>query len=143
VIEEANADFEEGLTVITGETGSGKSVFLQALGLALGSKADTQMIRSGEERASISATFNLATGSPALSFLEDRQLEQKNECILRRIINRDARSRAFCNETPITLATLEQLGRLLVDVHAQHAGRRIVDSATQRQQLDAYGKLEE
>jgi len=143
VIKEANADFEEGLTVITGETGSGKSVFLQALGLALGSKADTQMIRSGEERASISATFNLATGSPALSFLEDRQLEQKNECILRRIINRDARSKAFCNETPITLATLEQLGRLLVDVHAQHAGRRIVDSATQRQQLDAYGKLEE
>ena len=133
MIEEANADFEEGLTVITGETGSGKSVFLQALGLALGSKADTQMIRSGEERASISATFNLATGSPALSFLEDRQLEQKNECILRRIINRDTRSRAFCNEMPITLATLEQLGRLLVDVHAQHAGRRIVDSATQRQ----------
>jgi len=143
VIEEANADFGEGLTVITGETGSGKSVFLQALGLALGSKADTQMIRSGEERASISATFNLATGSPALSFLEEHQLDQKNECILRRIINRDARSRAFCNETPITLATLEQLGRLLVDVHAQHAGRKIVDSAAQREQLDAYGKLEE
>jgi DNA repair protein RecN (Recombination protein N) len=143
VIEEANADFGKGLTVITGETGSGKSVFLQALGLALGSKADTQMIRSGEERASISATFNLATGSPALSFLEEHQLDQKNECILRRIINRDARSRAFCNETPITLATLEQLGRLLVDVHAQHAGRKIVDSAAQREQLDAYGKLEE
>ena len=143
MIEEANADFGEGLTVITGETGSGKSVFLQALGLALGSKADTQMIRSGEERASISATFNLATGSPALSFLEEHQLDQKNECILRRIINRDARSRAFCNETPITLATLEQLGRLLVDVHAQHAGRKIVDSAAQREQLDAYGKLEE
>ncbi|MBT4204989.1 MAG: DNA repair protein RecN [Proteobacteria bacterium] len=143
MIEEANADFGKGLTVITGETGSGKSVFLQALGLALGSKADTQMIRSGEERASISATFNLATGSPALSFLEEHQLDQKNECILRRIINRDARSRAFCNETPITLATLEQLGRLLVDVHAQHAGRKIVDSAAQREQLDAYGKLEE
>jgi len=142
VIEEASADFKEGLTVITGETGSGKSVFLQALALALGSKADAQMIRNGKERASITATFSLAAGSRALSFLKAHQLEQKNECILRRIINRDARSRAFCNETPITLATLEQLGRLLVDIHAQHAGRRMVDSSTQRQQLDTYGKLE-
>jgi DNA repair protein RecN (Recombination protein N) len=143
VIEKASADFDKGLTVITGETGSGKSVFLQALALALGSKADPQMIRDGKDRASITATFHLSQDSRALNFLKAHQLEQKDDCILRRIINRDSRSRAFCNEIPITLTTLELLGRLLVDIHAQHTGRRIVDSSTQRQQLDTYGKLEE
>jgi DNA repair protein RecN (Recombination protein N) len=128
-----------GMTALTGETGAGKSILIDALGLALGDKADNIMIRSGCERAEVSAELDLSRHPQALEWLADNGLEEGLQCILRRRLTRDARARGFINGRPVTQAQLQALGALLVDIHGQHAHQSLLRPVEQRQLLDAYG----
>lgn len=138
LVETLELDLEAGMTVLSGETGAGKSILLGALGLTLGDRADTGVIRHGEERAEISATFDLQ-GLPAVKdWLVGRELEMDGECILRRIVGADGRSRAFINGQPTPLQSLRELGEQLVDIHGQHAHQSLLKRDVQRQLLDNF-----
>lgn len=141
VVRELEIEFAHGLTVLSGETGAGKSIIIEALGLALGERADLGLLRAGAERATVSARFDLERLPVVQAFLRAHELDGDGECVLRRVLGRDGRTRAFCNASPIPLSLLRTLGRMLVDVHAQHAGLRLLDRDTQRQLLDAFGDL--
>ena len=127
-----------GMTVLTGETGAGKSILIDALGLALGERADNDMIRSGCNRAEITATFDIAGLTTARTWLAEQALDAGDECILRRVLVRDGRSRAFINATPAPLQSVQALGELLVDIHGQHAHQSLLRRGCQRDLLDAY-----
>lgn len=128
-----------GMTVLTGETGAGKSILIEALGLALGDRADTGAIRVGAERAQVTATFDVAEVPAALAWLDEQGIGDGGECLLRRTLVRDGRSRAFVNGTPVPLQSLQALGECLLDIHGQHAHQSLLHRATQRDLLDAYG----
>ena len=119
LIEQLDIDFESGFSVITGETGAGKSIILGAIGLLLGQRADTKSIRIGAKKCIIEAHFRIANYDMH-PFFEENQLEYDDECILRREIQASGKSRAFINDTPVTLAQLKELGEQLIDVHSQH-----------------------
>ncbi|MBK1645451.1 DNA repair protein RecN [Thiocapsa imhoffii] len=131
-----------GLTALTGETGAGKSIMIDALGLALGDKADASMIRAGCERAEIVANFDLGAVPAAAAWLRDQALEDDDthptSCLVRRLIVRDGRSRAYVNGHPATSSQLRELGDRLVDVHGQHAHQSLLRAQAQRELLDAY-----
>ena len=122
------------MTVITGETGAGKSIMLDALGLCLGDRADPAAVRAGSARAEITATFDVSNVPAAMRWLESRELATDNECILRRVITREGRSRAFINGNSCTLHDCAQLGELLIDIHSQHAHQSLLRRDTQRRQ---------
>ena len=143
VVRDVEIDFEPGLTVLTGETGSGKSVLIEALGLALGERADQRLIRVGAERADVAALFDISELAPVRGYLEDHALDDGAQCLLRRVLARDGRSRAYCNGTPVNVQTLRDLGALLVDIHSQHASHRLMQRDHQRHLLDAYGNHDE
>ena len=126
------------MTSLTGETGAGKSILIDALGLGLGNRADNSMIRTGSDRAEITATFEIASHPIVQRWLEEQALDAGDECILRRILTRDGRSRAFINSTPIPNQLLQNLGELLVDIHGQHAHQSLLKRSCQRELLDAY-----
>jgi DNA repair protein RecN (Recombination protein N) len=130
-----------GMTALTGETGAGKSILVDALGLALGDKADNSMIRAGADKAEVSVGFVLTQDSPAYRWLQQHDLAEDDECLLRRVLVRDGRSRAYINGTPSTQRLLRELGELLIDVHGQHAHQSLLHTAAQRQLLDAYAGL--
>jgi DNA repair protein RecN (Recombination protein N) len=132
-------DLHAGLTALTGETGAGKSILIDALGLALGERADNGMIRAGSERAEVTAVFDLSNQSGAIDWLREQELDDAGECILRRSLSREGRSRAYINGRPVPLQQLQALGGLLVEIHGQHAHQSLLKSAHQRQLLDAYG----
>lgn len=138
VIREISLDFSPGLSVLTGETGAGKSVLINAISLALGGRAESQLVRDGAERAQVSVSFDLAANSAALAYLREHELDHGNECVLRRVVNRDGRSKAYCNGSAVTLQSVKALASKLVDIHAQHASVRLLDHDYQRQLLDAY-----
>ncbi|MGE0486154.1 MAG: DNA repair protein RecN [Gammaproteobacteria bacterium] len=140
VVNEIDVEFERGLTVLSGETGSGKSILIEALGLALGERADSQLVRAGTERAEIAACFELRDQDAAREMLRGLDADHGDECVLRRIVNRDGRSRAYLNGIPVTVQNLRDLGRLLVDVHSQHASLALLERDTQRALLDAFGE---
>jgi len=142
VIDEVEVEFEPGLSVMTGETGAGKSILVDALGLALGDRADAGAVRTGTERAEISALFECPAEHPALAWLEQRELADELSCSLRRVISAEGRSRAFINGQAVTLQELKSFGALLVDIHGQHAHQSLLAPAAQRQYLDAYAGLE-
>ena len=119
LIESLEIDFESGFSVITGETGAGKSIILGAIGLLLGQRADVKSIRQGAKKCIIEARFQIANYGMNV-FFEDNHLEYDEECILRREIQSSGKSRAFINDTPVTLAQLKELGEQLIDVHSQH-----------------------
>ncbi len=119
LIEQLDIDFESGFSVITGETGAGKSIILGAIGLLLGQRADTKSIRIGAKKCVIEAHFRIANYDMN-PFFEENQLEYEDDCILRREIQASGKSRAFINDTPVTLAQLKELGEQLIDVHSQH-----------------------
>ena len=129
---------EPGMSALTGETGAGKSILIEALGLALGEKAEKSMIRNGCDAAEISASFDLAINEPARILLREQELESDDACILRRVVTRSGRSRAFINDRPVTLQQLKELGELLIDIHGQHEHQSLVRTSSQRQLLDAY-----
>ena len=142
VIEALELEFGPGLSVLTGETGAGKSILVDALGLALGDRADAGAVRHGSARAEVSAVFDCPDGHPAIEWLGERGLDDENSCSLRRTVTAEGRSRAFVNNRPVSLQDLRALGGRLVDIHGQHAHQSLLASATQRQLLDAYAGLE-
>lgn len=139
IVERLELEFERGFTVLTGETGAGKSILVDALALVLGERADAIVVRQGAERAEITAEFELETRSPLAQWLEERDLESDGVCLLRRVIEASGRGRAFINGTPVTLAQLREAGEFLVDIHGQHEHQSLVRTASQRALLDAYG----
>ncbi len=137
VIDEIEVEFGGGLNVMTGETGAGKSILVDALGLALGDRADATAIRQDAERAEISVSFDVPKGHTALAWLAERGLDDDTACTLRRLVGSDGRSRAFINGQPVNLQDLKALGGLLVDIHGQHAHQSLLDTGSQRALLDA------
>ena len=120
LIDRLELDFDSGLGVLTGETGAGKSILLDSLGLALGTRADTGLIRPGAEQAIVAATFDVASGHPVNDLLSEHGLElDEGSLLLRRIVGRDGRSRAFVNDQPATAGLLRQIGELLVEIQGQ------------------------
>lgn len=142
IVRRLDLAFGPGMTALTGETGAGKSILIDALGLALGDKADAGMIRSGADKAEITAGFELAADSAAAAWLAERDLAADDECLLRRVLVREGRSRGYINGTPVPVSTLRELGDLLVDIHGQHAHQSLLHAASQRQLLDGYAGLQ-
>jgi DNA repair protein RecN (Recombination protein N) len=132
-------ELEPGMTVLTGETGAGKSILIEALGLALGDRADTGSIRAGAGRAEVTATFDVGQVPAAQAWLQEQGIADGDDCLLRRVLVRDGRSRAFVNGSPVPLQSLQILGERLLDIHGQHAHQSLMQRATQRDLLDAYG----
>ncbi|MCG9737750.1 DNA repair protein RecN [Shewanella insulae] len=131
-------DFKSGMTSITGETGAGKSIAIDALGLCLGNRADANTIRPGASKAEVSARFALNDIPLAKRWLEDNDLELDEECILRRTIGSDGRSRAYINGNPVPLSQMRALGQLLIGIHGQHAHHAMLKSEHQLTLLDSY-----
>lgn len=138
IVEHLDLDLMSGMTVITGETGAGKSIMLDALGLALGDRCDSSVVRQGADKADILATFDLATIPEAKAWLVEHDLVNDDLCILRRVINHDGRSRGYINGTPCPLSHLKLLGELLIDIHSQHEHQSLLKLETHRQLLDDF-----
>ncbi len=138
IVSSLEMEFATGMTVITGETGAGKSIMLDALGLCLGDRADPKTVRHGCQRAEIAATFDISAIPAAAAWLEGRDLDDEGECILRRVVTAEGRSRAYINGRSSTLQDCAELGALLIDIHSQHAHQSLLRRAVQRQMLDAY-----
>src|SRR5690348_1088239 len=144
VVEGAELDFGPGLTVVTGETGAGKSLLVDALLLLSGARADAGMVRAGCERAEISADFDLADAPAARTWLADQALDDEDAgCRLRRVIAAEGGSRAWINGRTASLAQLSELAASLVEIHGQHEHQALLDRAQQLQVLDAFGGNEE
>lgn len=142
LVESLDLELQSGMTVITGETGAGKSIVLDALGLTLGDRTDADRIRQGAERADIHATFDVSRISAARTWLDSHEMSADNDCILRRTITSEGRSRAFINGHPATLQQLKELGEHLIDIHSQHAHQSLLKKDNHRQLLDDYGQLQ-
>lgn len=138
IVRELEIDFHAGMTAITGETGAGKSIAIDALGLCLGNRADGSMVRLGASRADICARFTLADTPSAKHWLADNQLDEGHDCLLRRTISSDGRSRGFINGTPVPLSQLRELGQHLIQIHGQHAHQLLLKPEHQKDLLDAY-----
>ncbi|MGL4487365.1 MAG: DNA repair protein RecN [Yersinia sp. (in: enterobacteria)] len=138
IVHELEIDFQPGMTAITGETGAGKSIAIDALGLCLGNRSDGNMVRLGAARADICARFSLADTPSARQWLENNHLDDSNECLLRRTIGIDGRSRGFINGTPVPLSQLRELGQHLIQIHGQHAHQLLLRPEYQKKLLDTY-----
>ena len=140
VIDNVELAFREGLTVLTGETGAGKSILIDALGLVLGDRADTTVIRTGCARAGISAMFYVGANEQLLQLLDEQSVSiADNELLLRRTVNRDGPSRAYINTTAVPLQLLRDIGSLLIDIHGQHEHQKLLKRDEQRELLDGFG----
>ncbi len=138
LIDSLDLEFGPGLSVLTGETGAGKSILLDALGLALGARGDAQLIRRGAESASVSASFELVADHPAWAMLDQQGFEPADELILRRVLGGDGRSRAFANGQPANITWLRELGSLLVEIEGQSAAGGLLDVKNHRDLLDSF-----
>ena len=143
LVEALDLEFQAGLTVLTGETGAGKSIILDALGLALGARGDSGLVRPGAKQATAAAVFSPPPAHPLWAALAERGLEAEagEDLILRRVLSADGRSRAFINDQPVGVGVLRELGDTLVEVHGQHETVGLLDPRTHRGLLDAYGGL--
>jgi len=139
IIDDLEIELHRGFSVMTGETGAGKSILVDAVGLALGDRAEVGAIRSGAERAEISLVFELGAADPARAWLEERGLDDQGLCTLRRTVSTESGSRAFINNQPVSLKDLRAAGELLVDIHGQHEHHSLLSAAVQRQILDSSG----
>jgi len=142
LIERLDIEFAKGLAVLTGETGAGKSILLDAFALALGGRGDASLVRHGAEQGQVTAEFDVPRGHPAFAVLADNGLEDAGEMILRRVQFADGRTRAFINDQAVSVQTLKAIGTALVEIHGQHDERALVDAATHRRLLDAFAGLE-
>ncbi len=138
IVKSLQLELSTGMTTITGETGAGKSIAIDALGLCLGDRAEAGMVRQGEEKTEVCASFQLDNNLHATRWLEDNELLDGSECILRRIITKDGRSRAFINGSPVPLSQLKSLGQNLINIHGQHAHHQLMKSDYQLSMLDQY-----
>ncbi|MGD8810614.1 MAG: DNA repair protein RecN, partial [Gammaproteobacteria bacterium] len=137
IIDELEVEFGNGLNVLTGETGAGKSILIDALGLTLGDRADQQSVHAGADKAEISALFECPEEHAALAWLREHDLDDDLNCSLRRVISAEGRSRAFVNNSPVTLQDLRELGSTLIEIHGQQAHQALMHTREQRRLLDA------
>jgi DNA repair protein RecN (Recombination protein N) len=142
LIDRLDIDFADGLAVLTGETGAGKSILLDAFALALGARGDQSLVRQGIEQGQVIASFEVARNHPARALLKANDIAAEDELILRRVQFADGRTRAFVNDQPVSVQVMKQLGSALVEIHGQHDERALIDAATHRTLLDAFGGLE-
>ncbi len=142
LIDRLDIDFADGLAVLTGETGAGKSILLDAFALALGARGDQALVRQGAEQGQVTAVFEVARSHPARALLKTNDIAAEDELILRRVQFADGRTRAFINDQPVSVQVMKELGALLVEIHGQHDERALVDAATHRRLLDAFGTRE-
>jgi DNA repair protein RecN (Recombination protein N) len=142
LIDRLDIDFGSGLAIMTGETGAGKSILLDALALALGARGEGALVRQGAEQGQVTAAFEISRDHPARRLLADNDLGGEDELIVRRVQFADGRTRAFVNDQPVSVQVLRALGAALVEIHGQHDERAFVDAATHRTLLDAYGGIE-
>ena len=140
VVEDLSAEFQDGMTVITGETGAGKSIIVQALNLVSGGRSDATLVRHGKDKAEIVAMFQLGNNSNLLSFLENCDLEDGEECILRRVIGSDGRSRAYVNGSSVSLSKLREVGTKLIDMHGQNEHQLLLKNNQHRILLDDFAE---
>jgi DNA repair protein RecN (Recombination protein N) len=138
IADNIDIDWSAGMTSISGETGAGKSILLSSLSLALGDRADSNVVRFGEKRAEVVATFDVSRIVEALAWLQEHDLDNGNEVILRRTVSAEGRSRAFINGQPVPLTELKTLGEFLIDIHSQHAHQSLLRNETHLQLLDDY-----
>ncbi len=143
LIDRLDIDFGSGLAALTGETGAGKSILLDAFALALGARGEAALVREGAEHGQVIAAFDIAADHPARRMLADNDLSGEDELIMRRVQFADGRTRAFVNDQPVSVQVLRALGAALVEIHGQHDERAFVDAATHRALLDAYGGIED
>ncbi|MEH6403036.1 MAG: DNA repair protein RecN [Sneathiella sp.] len=141
LIDKLDLSFENGLCVLTGETGAGKSILLDSLALALGARADLGLIRAGEDKGSVSAEFILPSAHPVFELLDDLDIEKNEPLILRRVISADGRNRASINDQSVSTALLRTVGDALVEIHGQNAERGLLDAKGHRNLIDLYGQL--
>ena len=141
IVRQLDIELAKGMSVITGETGAGKSIAIDALGLCFGQRVETSMVREGQERAEICATFQLESHNPAYQWLNEQELQDPDnptECILRRVINADGRSKAFINSTPVSASQLKEIGQYLVHINGQHASQLLLKNDYQLQLVDNF-----
>ena len=138
VVDSLDLALEPGMTVLTGETGAGKSILLTALGLALGDRADSGYVRPQSKRAEVNIEFDLSDAPLARQWLLDTELDEGDDCLIRRTVSDDGRSKAYINNRPVNLQTLQSLSRLLVEIHGQHAHLTLLDSDEQRRLIDSF-----
>lgn len=141
IVDRIDIEFDPGMTVLTGETGAGKSILVDALGLVLGERGSALLVRDGAKRAEFAAEFDVANLPAVTDWLEEQALEVDNGCLLRRVINADGRSRAFINGNSVPLSQLKALGELLLDIHGQHFHQSLGRRSIQRDLLDHFGGL--
>lgn len=139
LIERLDLDFGPGLTVLTGETGAGKSILLDSFVLALGGRAEQGLVRAGCEQASVAAAFALPADHPAFALIAEQGLDAEDEIVLRRVLSRDGRSRAFVNDQPVGIALLRRIGAMLVEIQGQHDQMGLADPSAHLALLDAFG----
>ena len=138
VVEDLSVEFKSGMTVVTGETGAGKSILIQALSLVAGGRSDSSLVRKGASKAEIVATFSLNSGTELQTFLEGLDLENESECILRRVIASDGKSRSYVNGSNVPLSTLKDIGSFLIDMHGQNEHQLLLRANHHRLLLDDY-----
>jgi len=141
IVDKLDVDFAAGLCVLTGETGAGKSIVLDSLGLALGGRADAGMIRSGADKLTVTASFTLPRKHPAFAILAEQDISLEDDVVLRRVVGSDGRSRAFINDQPVSVGLLRDIGARLVEVHGQFETHGLLDPATHIAALDAYRRV--
>ncbi len=139
LIERLDIDFSPGLSVLTGETGAGKSILLDALSLALGARGDASLVRHGAAQGQVSAVFDVPANHPARAILAENALDDDGDIILRRVQTADGRTRVFVNDQPSSVTLMRDIGRALVEIHGQHDERALVDASAHRDLLDAFG----
>lgn len=139
IVERLELEFESGFTVLTGETGAGKSILIDALATVLGERAESGLVREGRDKAEVSAEFQAADVAPLTAYLRDNDLAgEDGECVLRRVIESSGRSRAYVNGRPATVQQLREIGEFLIDIHGQHAHQSLLRANAQRELLDGY-----
>jgi DNA repair protein RecN (Recombination protein N) len=144
LIDKLDLDWHGNLCTLTGETGAGKSILLDALGLALGARGDAGLVRNGAAQGSVTAVFDISENKPVLAVLEENGLQaDARELILRRVQTADGRSRAFCNDAPVSVGLLAQLGSVLVEIHGQNESQALTDARTQRRLLDQFAGIDD
>jgi DNA repair protein RecN (Recombination protein N) len=139
LIEKLEIDFDSGLSVLTGETGAGKSILLDALSLALGARGDASLVRHGAPQGQVTAAFDVPRNHPARALLSDNAIDDDGDIILKRVQTADGRTRVFVNDQPASVALMREIGHALVEIHGQHDDRALVEPAMHRQLLDAFG----
>jgi DNA repair protein RecN (Recombination protein N) len=142
LIDRLDIDFAAGLSVLTGETGAGKSILLDSFALALGARGDSGLVRHGAEQGQVTAAFDVASDHPVRAILTANDIASEDDLILRRVQFADGRTRAFLNDQPVAAQVLRGVGSALVEIHGQHDDRALVDTAAHRRLIDAYGSLE-